>query len=101
MGAVVFVIEFWSEKWAGIVGWKWDYSYGMVGFWLFVVSCFILYFTSRIYPHEHTAESEKLVWKSLLAALRRPSWSGLANYKFLSATLLIIMAVLYLLFQLV
>lgn len=99
MGAVVFIIDFWSEKWAGIFGWKWDYSYMMVGFWLFVVCCFILYFTSRIYPHEHTAESEKLVWKSLLAVLRRPSWSGLANYKFLSAALLIIIALLYLLLQ--
>ena len=93
IGAVLFVLDF-------VLG-KQPYSFMMVGFWLFVVSCMILYFTSRLFPQEHTAESEKLVWESPLAALRRPGWGGLANYKFLSATLLIIMAVLYLLLQLV
>ena len=101
MGAVVFVIDFWSEFWEKIFGWKWDYSYMMVGFLLFVVSCVILYITSRLYPHKHTAESEKLVWENLSAVLRRPSWGGLANYKFLSAVLLIIIAALYVLFQMV
>ncbi len=42
---------------------------------------------------------EKLVWDSPLAALRRPSWGGIGNYKFLSVLLLVIMAVLYILFQ--
>lgn len=72
----------------------------VISFWLFVVCCAILYITSRLYPQEHTAESERLVWKNPLAALRRPGWAGLANYKFVSAALLIIMALLYLFFQL-
>jgi SSS family solute:Na+ symporter len=101
MGAMVFVIDFWSEFWETIFGWKWDYSYMMVAFWLFVVCCVILYLASRLYPHEHTAESEKLVWANLLAALRQPGWSGLANYKFLAMLLLGTMVLFYTLFQLI
>ena len=73
----------------------------VVGFWLFIVSCVILYITSRLYPHEHTAESERLVWERPLAALRQPGWGGLANYKFLSILLLAILAMGYVLLQLV
>jgi len=61
----------------------------------------ILYFTSLRYPHEHTAESERLVWERALAALRRPGWGGLANYKFLSVLLLALLALGYTLLQLV
>ena len=107
MGFVVLVMDFWSEFWSqlprfgSVFGFVWrDWSFMVVGFWLFVVCCVILYVTSRLYPQEHTAESERLVWESPLAPLRRPGWGGLANYKVVSAALLITMALVYVLLQL-
>ncbi|NQT26254.1 sodium/solute symporter [candidate division KSB1 bacterium] len=108
MGLIIFVADVWSDFWSQLPGfgsvfsflWR-DWSFMMVGFWLFIVSCVILYITSRHYPHKHTAESEKLVWESPLAALRRPGWSGFGNYKFLSVLLLGILALCYVLLQLV
>ena len=107
MGAVILVIDFWSDFWSQLPGfgpvfkfvWR-DWSFMVISFWLFLVCCVILYITSHLYPQEHTAESEALVWKTPLAALRRPGWGGLANYKLVSAALLIVMALLYLLLQL-
>ncbi len=108
MGAIIFVADVWSGFWSQLPGfgsvfsylWR-DWSFMVVGFWLFIVSCVILYITSRLYPHEHTTESERLVWEHPLACLRRPGWGGLANYKFLSILLLAILALGYVLLQLV
>ena len=101
MGFVVFVIDFWSGFWEKVFGWKWDYSYMMLGFWLFLASVAILVIASLAYPHAHTEESRKLVWGNLLEAFRQPGWKGLADYRFLSALLLVIMAVLYVFFQMI
>ena len=108
MGLIIFVADVCSDFWSQLPGfgsvfnflWR-DWSYMMVGFWLFIVSCVILYITSRLYPHKHTVESEKLVWERPLAALRRPGWKGFGNYKFLSLLLLAILAVCYVMLQLV
>jgi SSS family solute:Na+ symporter len=108
MGAIIFVADVWSGFWSQLPGfssvfnylWR-DWSFMVVCFWLFIVSCVILYVASRLYPHEHTAESERLVWEHPLAALHRPGWGGLANYKFLSVLLLGILVLCYTLFQLV
>ena len=101
MGFIVFVVDFWSGFWETVFGWKWDYSYLMLGFWLFLASAAILVIASLAYPHAHTEESRKLVWGNLLEAFREPGWKGLADYRFLSALLLVIMAVLYVFFQMI
>ncbi|UCG49327.1 MAG: sodium/solute symporter [Phycisphaerales bacterium] len=91
MGAVVFILDF-------VLG-KWNYSFMMTGFWLFVLCSVILVVTSLVYPHKHTRESERLTWANPLEAIRTPGWRGLANYKFLSLLLLAVMALLYIIFD--
>jgi SSS family solute:Na+ symporter len=49
-------------------------------------------------PHQHTAQSEILVWDQPLAALSSPGWRGLGNYKVLAALLFATMVVLYVVF---
>jgi SSS family solute:Na+ symporter len=71
----------------------------MVAFYLFVV-CLVLQISfSYLYPVIHTKESSVLFWKSFKEPLQSPGWKGFANYKFLSALLCIIMAVLFYLFK--
>lgn len=53
MGAIIFVADVWSGFWSQLPGfssvfnylWR-DWSFMVVGFWLFIVSCVILYITS-------------------------------------------------------
>jgi len=53
---------------------------------------------SFLKPHRHTAESEKLVWSSPLAALRSRGERGALDYRLLAILLLIAMITLYILF---
>jgi solute:Na+ symporter, SSS family len=53
---------------------------------------------SRIRPHEHTSESEKLVRGSPLDTLRGETWKGVGNYKFIVVVLVIVMIALYIVF---
>ena len=59
------------------------------------INMFVL---SLMYPHQHTEKSIKLVWKSPLEALEFKGWTGIGNYKVLSAALFIVMVVLYVIF---
>ncbi len=92
IGAVIFVLDFFMGKW--------DISFMLTSFYMFVVCVAILFLSSIAFPQEHTEESRKLIWDNPLDALKRPGWKGVANYKFLSALLLVIMLVLYLIFDL-
>ena len=92
MGAVIFVLDFFMGQW--------QYSFMLTSFCMFVACCLILVLTSLAVPQRHTAESEKLIWSHPLEALKCPAWKGLGNYKFWAATLLIIMAFLYMVFDL-
>jgi SSS family solute:Na+ symporter len=70
----------------------------MATFYLFVICSFILVVLSYLMPHRHTAESEKLVWSSPLAALRSRGERGGLDYRLLAMLLLIAMIALYILF---
>ena len=71
----------------------------MMAFYLFV-ACFLMQVGfSYIYPVQHTAESEKLYWKSIGEPLESKGWSGLGNYKTLSVILLLLMGVLFWVFR--
>lgn len=71
----------------------------MMAFYLFVACVIIQVIFSYLYPVQHTPASSKLYWNSFWEPLRVPGWKGLANYKALSAMLLGIMTILYLLFK--
>ena len=92
MGAVIFTLDFFLGKWT--------YSFMMTSFVMFIICLGVLVIASKVFPHQHTSESEKLVWGNPLDALRSPGWKGIGNYKFLAILLLVIMAALYLIFDL-
>jgi SSS family solute:Na+ symporter len=71
----------------------------LMAFYLFCACLILQVAFSFIYPVVHTAQSEALYWKSPLAPLRDPGWSGLGNYKVLSVLLLVSMGVLYYIFK--
>jgi len=93
LGFIVFLLD-WNREMTG-----WDYSFMMAGFWLFLISTAVFVVSSLLYPHEHTSESEKLVWKNPLEALRSPGLKGVLNYKFLAGLLLAMMVALYIVFD--
>jgi SSS family solute:Na+ symporter len=71
----------------------------MMAFYLFLICLFMQITLSFMYPVQHTKESATLYWKSPWEPLRGAAWSGLGNYKVLSALLICIMAVLFYLFR--
>ena len=92
LGLVVFLLD-WFKADTG-----WNIPPMMATFYLFVVCMAVMVVTSLIKPHEHTAESEALVWKNPLDAFQGEAWSGIGNYKVLSALLFCTMLVLYVIF---
>ena len=65
------------------------------GVFLFVVCSTIMVLTSLQRPHQHTDESAALVWSSPWEPLESPGWPGLANYKVLSALLILVLVTIY------
>ncbi|MFC1528945.1 sodium:solute symporter [Candidatus Latescibacterota bacterium] len=92
VGFAVFLLD-WFKEYTG-----WNILPMMATFYLFVAGMIVMTAVSLWKPHEHTAESEALVWKNPLEAIRGESWSGIGNYKFLSALLFGTMIALYLVF---
>ena len=92
MGAYIFIMDFFLGRWS--------ISFMLTSFYMFIFCVAVLIASSILFPQEHTEQSRKLVWDNPLDALKIPGWNGLANYKFLSALLLAIMLVLYLIFDL-
>jgi len=64
-------------------------------FLLAVFESVVMVVCSLIFPHKHTDESEKLVWKSPLDALRGEHGRGLSDYRVWAAAVLISMIGLY------
>jgi SSS family solute:Na+ symporter len=93
LGLTVFLLDWFSD----VTGW--NYSFMLVGFFLFLISSGILIITSFLYPQKHTIESEKLIWRNPMSALRQPAFKGVLNYKFLSALLIGMMIILYIIFK--
>jgi SSS family solute:Na+ symporter len=93
MGLATFLLD-WFKKYT-----HWSVPSMMMTFYLFLFCCAILCFVSALKPHQHTAESEHMVWSDPLDALRGRVWPGVANYKFLAALLFIVMVGLYTIFR--
>ncbi|QXU43011.1 sodium:solute symporter [Pedobacter sp. D749] len=94
LGAIVFTTnKIWVDNWFAAI------PFMMMAFYLFCVCVFLQITFSIIYPVEHTAESDVLYWKSWRAPLAAKGWSGIGNYKTLSAVLFITMAILFYLFR--
>jgi len=92
LGLTVFLLDWFKEQ----TGWHMQFM--MAAFWLFVVCSVILVATSLIWPHRHTPQSERLVWKHPWQALQDPGWKGLLNYKLLAGVLFTVMVTLYIVF---
>jgi len=92
MGFTVFFLD-WYKEYTG-----WNVNFMMASFYMFMICVGILIVVSLLKPHQHTAESEMLVWGNPLDALRGPAWPGIGNYKFLAGVLFIVMISLYVIF---
>jgi len=93
MGFAVFLLD-WFKQSTG-----WSIPPMMATFYLFVICLGIMVLVSLWKPHRHTSESNALVWKNPLEALRGEAWKGPGNYKFLSVLLFVTMIVLYIIFS--
>jgi len=89
LGFVVFLLDWFKESTG------WNIPFMMSAFYLFVICSGVLFLISLWKPHAHTTESESLVWKDPLDALRGPAWRGVGNYRFLSLLLFVAMLLLY------
>ncbi len=69
----------------------------LVGVLLFVFCTAIMLTVSLARPHIHTAESERLVWRTPWEPLEFRGWSGVMNYKWLTAFLAASLAAVYIL----
>ena len=93
IGLVVALLD-WNKETTG-----WNIPFLMTAFYLFLICSSILVLVSLWKPHQHTPESEALVWKSPLEPLRGPAWKGMGNYKFLAALLCAVIIVFYIWFK--
>lgn len=93
LGLAVFLLDWFKDRTG------WNVPFMMASFYLFVICSGLLVAVSLLRPHQHTAESERLVWSHPLAALRDPGWPGIGNYKLLAGLLFIVMIALYTVFR--
>ncbi len=80
-------------------GGPWSVLFMMSAFYLFCICSALFFLLSLVWPHQHTPESERLVWSHPLAALQGEAWPGLGNYKILAGILAVSMIVLYVVFR--
>jgi len=120
MGFAVFLLDWYKDRTPGLVvklleraeefagrpigfdfhhGTGWTIPPMMATFYLAVLCSAILIVVSMLKPHQHTAESAKLVWDNPIDALRDKGWKGVGNYKFLAALLFVVMILLYIIFS--
>jgi len=92
VGLGLFILNFNKLNYIG------DYEINALlqAFLLFVLESIALVLLSLIFPQKHTPESEALVWKSPLEALRSEgTWRGLGDYRVLSVLLVVVMVGFY------
>ncbi len=100
LGFVVFILDFTKV----LQGFKQSHpSFGflnfmVISFFLAGVCAVILTVMSYAFPEPLTAEKSALIWKSFRDPLREKGWSGIGNYKRLSAVLALVMIALYVIF---
>ncbi len=92
LGLVVFLLDWYKEYT------HWPVQFMYAAFALFVICSIVLVVTSLIWPHQHTPQSERLVWKHPWQALSDPGWKGVLNYKLLAGVLFVVMVTLYVIF---
>jgi SSS family solute:Na+ symporter len=92
LGLIVFLLD-WFKAQTG-----WNVQFMMMAFYLFVICSILLIVLSVIWPHQHTPQSERLVWRNPLDALHEAGWSGVLNYKTMAGLLFVIMILLYVVF---
>jgi SSS family solute:Na+ symporter len=93
LGLAVFLLD-WYKDYTG-----WNVSFMMASFYLFLICSAILVVVSRIAPHQHAPESQKLVWQNPWEVLSTPGFKGVGNYKFLSLLLLLTVVAVYVIFR--
>lgn len=93
LGFIVFLLD-WFKDFTG-----WSVPPMLASFFLCMTCIGIQVFVSILKPHQHTAESQRLVWSNPLEALQGQAWKGLGNYKILSAVLFVVMVGLYFTFS--
>jgi SSS family solute:Na+ symporter len=93
LGAIVFLLDL-NSKTTG-----WDVPFMMSAFYLFAACSVILVVVSLLRPHQHTPQSERLVWANPLAALKAENaWRGLGDFRILAGLLFVVMIALYAVF---
>ncbi|MBN2377562.1 MAG: sodium:solute symporter [Sedimentisphaerales bacterium] len=92
MGLVTFLLDWYKVDW-------WTINPLMATFYLCVICCLIQIVVSLAKPAQLTDRAKELVWSDWREPLRGRAWSGLGNYKFLSALLFVVMIVLYVIFR--
>lgn len=71
-----------------------------MAFLLFTAESVFIFLVSLAFPHQHTAASEALVWRSPLEALRAENaWRGLLDFRIMAALLVATMVGLYVAFS--
>ncbi|MDR0265711.1 MAG: sodium:solute symporter [Sphingobacterium sp.] len=94
LGIAVFVLnKLMPDSWIG------QTPFMMMAFYLFLVCMIIQVLLSYVYPVQHTVQSRDLYWKSPIDPLRGKAWPGIGNYRILSALLLAIVVILYVIFN--
>lgn len=95
LGAAVFAVN----KLAGTKTLIGQIPFMMMAFYLFCTCALIQVVFSYVYPVQPSQQSDRLYWKTPWEPLQVKGWSGIGNYKILSALLILIMAVLYWFFR--
>jgi SSS family solute:Na+ symporter len=92
LGLVVFFLDWFKDRTG------WNVPSMMATFYLFVICSALLVVVSLFMPHRHTAESERLVWSSPLAAFRGQAGAKKWDYRIFALVLFLVMIALYILF---
>ncbi|WP_343571031.1 sodium:solute symporter [Sphingobacterium sp.] len=94
LGVAVFLLnKLLPDSWVG------QTPFMMMAFYLFLICMLLQVLLSYKYPVQHTAQSRDLYWKNPMDPLRGKAWSGIGNYRILSALLLAIVVILYVIFN--
>ncbi|QRY56101.1 sodium:solute symporter [Sphingobacterium siyangense] len=94
LGVAVFLLnKLLPDSWVG------QTPFMMMAFYLFLICMLLQVLLSYKYPVQHTAQSRDLYWKNPVDPLRGKAWSGIGNYRILSALLLTIVVILYVIFN--
>lgn len=99
LGSLLGIAVFTINKIMGPQTFIGNIPFMMMAFYLFCACVIMQVVFSYIHPVQHTAESNKLYWKSIWEPFQVKGWSGIGNYKTLSFLLLLIMAILYWIFR--